>query len=659
MSRSNALDTATVHRVWTRFCKTGDPGYLRDLPNDLSASWQRSLIQGVDPGLRRFPICESNPNWDKDEASLIQVIEDAIVPFRHELHDSSALLAVIGLSGRIVYRDGNAATLCEADVIGSIPGALTLEGAAGTNSAGTALFRHAATSVARWEHFCEAFWSWSDVGVPILHPRSCKLIGMVDIGLPKDPITPTLVLAAKAIAASIEKGILQKDAHAQRAVLRHWSAQARKRGSALFAFDRHGAVLCADDGAIRLLSRDANALQNASISDVPELQDIADELQSCTAATYKIMIGERETMVVVEPARVGDELAGAIVRLDQPRPRTHSGKWESRYSFSEVIGQSAPIKRVVNMAQRLAGTDLPVLLYGETGTGKELLAHAMHAASVRAEGPFVTVNCGAIPHELIASELFGYEKGAFTGANRAGQRGKFEQANGGTIFLDEITETSQTFQVSLLRVIQDGAVVPVGAEKARAVDVRIISATNRVPGKAVTDGILRSDLFYRLNGAILALPALRERREDIPVLVKHFCAEIGRCIDISAQALAMLMAHDWPGNLRELHAVIRSAALLTQGSTLEPEDLPATLICSADEETTAVPPQQELDLQKAEVIAIERAMLACNGNIKQAAAALGIGRSSLYRKLKRMALTRTWTLKSQQRRTSATDISNP
>src|SRR5262249_40283096 len=159
-----------------------------------------------------------------------------------------------------------------------------------------------------------------------------------------------------------------------------------------------------------------------------------------------------------------DEVVGAIVRLDLPRPHAarRASTWISRYGFDQILGESPAFKPIVSLAKRLATTDLPVLIHGETGTGKELVAHAIHAASARTAGPFVTVNCGAISQELIASELFGYEKGAFTGANREGQRGKFEQADGGTIFLDEITETSAALQVSLLRVIQDQEVVPVG-----------------------------------------------------------------------------------------------------------------------------------------------------------------------------------------------------
>ena len=477
MSQLNTLDTAAVHRAWSRFCNSGDAGYLRELPPAVSASWQRSFALGVDPGLQRFPSDGREPCWTADEAALLRVVKGAIAPFERELRESGALFAVVARTGRIVHRDGSAAILREADAIGSIPGATTLESAAGTNSAGTSLYLTATTRVERWAHFCEAFWSWSDIGVPVIHPRTHALLGMVDLGLPNDLITATVVLVAKAVAASIEKGVLQQDGAALHTLLKSWSARRARADSAQLAIDRHGTILCADDSAMRLLTRGGRVPIAATIADVPALIGIAAILTSGTPSAYQITLDAAELTVHAEPMRHGDELAGVIVRLEQPRRSVRSGKWEAHYRFEDLVGDSASLMRVVQLAKRLAPIDLPVLLHGETGTGKELLAHAIHAASRRAGGPFVAMNCGALAPELIASELFGYEKGAFTGASRAGQRGKFEQAHGGTLFLDEITETSATFQVSLLRAIQDKAVVPVGADHARSVDVSILSAT--------------------------------------------------------------------------------------------------------------------------------------------------------------------------------------
>ncbi len=645
MSQLNTFDIAAVHRAWSRFCDAGDAGYLRGLPPTVSASWQRSFALGVDPGLKRFPGDGSEPRWTAEEAALLRVVKGAVAPFEQELRESGSLFAVVARSGRIIYRDGSPQVLRAADSIGSVPGATTLESAAGTNSAGTSLYLTEITRVERWAHFCEAFWSWSDIGVPLIHPLTRALLGMVDLGLPHDLITPTVVLVAKTVAASIERAVLQQDGAALQTLLKSWSSRTMRADSAQLVIDRHGTILCADEAAMRLFARSGGVPSASTISEVPALVGIADALASGTTSAYPITLDAAELTVHAEPMRHGDELAGVMVRVERLHRSVPSCKRRPTYRFEDSIGDSTSLRRVVRLAKRLAPLELPVLIHGETGTGKELLAQAIHAASPRAGGPFVAINCGAIAPELIASELFGYEKGAFTGANRAGQRGKFEQAHGGTLFLDEFTETSAIFQVSLLRAIQDQAVVPVGADHARPVDVRILSATNRIPEQAIASGVLRRDLFYRLNGAILTLPPLRERREDIPALIRHFCAQVGRAIEFAPAALDALMAHDWPGNLRELHAVVRSAALLAEGDMIELDDLPEKLRADALTQVNDSVHEGGLQLLEAERQAIVRAMTACQGNVRRAALALGMGRSTLYRKLDEFHLTRnsSWT----------------
>ena len=634
MPTSPAIDIAVVRQRWNRFCQSGDPGYLDELPRALSESWQRSLAEGVDPGLRQFPQPDGQPRWDDDEALLITLADAAVAPCMGELLDSDILLAIISNAGRIVYRAGSTETLHEADIIGSVPGAVTLESAAGTNSAGTALYSHNVTTVTHWQHFCEAFWSWSDVGVPIVHPRTNKLLGMVDLALPRGLVSPALALTAKAVAGNFQREIMQRESRMDDQVIQSWCR--RVADTALLATDRYGNVLCISERAKQILQRPT--VTREALGDILNLPALF-EGRLRDSRVVDANIREREFKVHVEPTFVDNEAVGMLLRFERSG-MTIVKPWAARYSFGELVGGSAAFKQVLARAKRLAATDLSILLVGETGTGKELMAHAIHAESARAAGPFVTINCGAVPEDLIASELFGYEKGAFTGANRDGQRGKFELAHGGTLFLDEITETSHVFQVSLLRVIQDGNVVPVGADQGRPIDVRIISATNRVPAEAIAAGALRRDLYYRLNGAMLTLPPLRERRDDIPALVARYCREAGRECDVAPDALAMLMAYDWPGNLRELHAVIRTAATLALNGRIERADLPAEW--DSNDGSARGAQVRSHQLRQAEHTAIERAMTEARGNVKQAAVLLGIGRSSLYRKLKRMELNREW-----------------
>jgi len=254
---------------------------------------------------------------------------------------------------------------------------------------------------------------------------------------------------------------------------------------------------------------------------------------------------------------------------------------EEKYDFERMVGESKEITSLISEVKKIANSRSNVLLLGETGTGKELVARAVHYNSARLDKPFVPINCSAIPENLLESELFGYVKGAFTGA-AGSKRGLFEEANGGTLFLDEIGELGQQLQAKLLRVIDDHEVRPLGGVQSRTVDVRIIAATNRDIVKAVQEGIFREDLYYRINVVTITLPPLRDRKEDIPILARHFLEkysqEIGKPVQfIDDAALRILMNYSWPGNVRELRNIMERAVLITDGNTVFPEHLPEML----------------------------------------------------------------------------------
>jgi len=303
-----------------------------------------------------------------------------------------------------------------------------------------------------------------------------------------------------------------------------------------------------------------------------------------------------------------------------------------------IVGKSAPIQELLRLIRQVAPTDAGVLIVGETGTGKELVARALHDASPRAEAAFMAFNCGALAEELLASELFGHEKGAFTGAVAA-KRGLFEAADGGTVFLDEIGDTPPAMQVKLLRVIQEKLVTRVGGTKPVPVDVRIVAATNRDLKALVEAGRFRADLYYRLNVVTLPVPALREHKDDIPLLVRHFLQKFalrhGKEVKgASPEMMAALKAYAYPGNVRELENLIERAVTLSGAEMLGLDDLPEDVTAAAD----APPPLTEgglptLEAREREYIlwVLERT----GGNKSQAAEILGIDRVSLWRKLKR------------------------
>ncbi|HEY6632975.1 MAG TPA: sigma-54 dependent transcriptional regulator [Rhizobiaceae bacterium] len=375
---------------------------------------------------------------------------------------------------------------------------------------------------------------------------------------------------------------------------------------------------------------------------------------------------------VVKPASperlrtaIGNALKVEALEADARRARRKG----SVVGFKDIVTQSPAMDKIIRLAQKAAASSIPILIEGESGVGKELVARAIQGSGERRSKPFVTVNCGAIPENLVESILFGHEKGSFTGATDK-HVGKFVEAHGGTLFLDEIGDLPLDVQVKLLRAVQDGEVDPVGGKSTVKVDIRLISATHRDLLQRVKDGAFREDLFYRLNVYPIVVPPLRERRADIPHLVRHFMARaasskavVPRIDAISDGALAMLEAYDWPGNIRQLENAVFRALVLCEGDTLTEEEFPqiraqvegsidfdslepATRTAGTFESASAAAPKafgilRALDergnvraLADIEVEMIKLAIEHYRGQMSEVARRLGIGRSTLYRKLK-------------------------
>ncbi len=322
------------------------------------------------------------------------------------------------------------------------------------------------------------------------------------------------------------------------------------------------------------------------------------------------------------------------------------GELAERHRLGGIVGSSGAMRRVYDQIEKVLESDITVFISGESGTGKELVAKAIHYGSLRSGGPFVGVNCAAIPEGLQESELFGHEKGAFTGAHAA-HPGKFEQAAGGTILLDEVGEMSPSAQARLLRVLQERCLQRVGGTKTISLDVRVISSSNRDLEQLVNDGRFRQDLYYRLVVFPIELPPLRRRREDIPALVEHFLDKYAgdagrRVLRVEPEALEQLMRHDWPGNVRELENVIHRSLLVASAPVLKRDDLPRDLLAAGPGAATPEGDPAELcSLEELERRAIERAIDRFGGNLSDVARQLGIGRSTLYRKLEQYGLRPT------------------
>jgi len=322
-----------------------------------------------------------------------------------------------------------------------------------------------------------------------------------------------------------------------------------------------------------------------------------------------------------------------------------AGAFRDRFGIGSIVGASAPMREVIGKILRVAPTDATVLITGESGTGKELVARAIHAASRRAEMPFVAVNCAAIAPTLLESELFGHAKGAFTGALRA-RRGLYEEADGGTLFLDEIGETDVAFQAKLLRALQEGEIRRVGESKSIQVNVRVVAATNQDLAQAIAEKRFREDLFYRLNVMNIRMPPLRERRADIPLLAQHFLDQFNRESktrkSFSDAALDKLLAYDYPGNVRELQNVVQQAAILSTSDRIEADDFDfqgSTVAPPPPQPRTDDGPQRLADVvDEAERRAIRDALERHGGDATAAANDLGISPTTLWRKRKRLEI---------------------
>jgi transcriptional regulator with PAS, ATPase and Fis domain len=314
---------------------------------------------------------------------------------------------------------------------------------------------------------------------------------------------------------------------------------------------------------------------------------------------------------------------------------------QREYSFSGIVGESKKMKELFNVVRSITETDVTVLIQGETGTGKELIARAIHYNGPRRAKRFVSINCGALTETLLESELFGHEKGAFTGAS-AQRKGIFEVAHGGTLLLDEIADISPSTQVKLLRVLQEGEFQRVGGSDSIKVNVRIIAATNQNLEDLVTNGRFRQDLYYRLNVFPIAVPPLKERATDIPLLVSHIIEKHKQNINkqirgISPQATSFLMAYGWQGNVRELENVIQRMMVVCKGEVLDLQDLPAEIRGKEVEAKPSPKDLKEMSRESAEIVekrAISDALLKTGGNVTKAAKSLGISRATLQNKMK-------------------------
>ena len=416
------------------------------------------------------------------------------------------------------------------------------------------------------------------------------------------------------------------------------------------SIDRHGRISYLNQPGARILGVNVDDIIGKHLSDVvdfqPEVLSVLETGKGWVNREFFIQMPKKGTIHLLKSAiPIFDELGNVIGVIDTFREIktvrnlvTKMVGAKAYFTFDDIITKSHRVKNMIRLAKLAAENDSTVLIQGESGTGKELFAHAIHNWSPRRNAPFIVIDCSSIPRELVESEFFGYVEGAFTGARKGGHPGKFELANGGTVFLDEIGELPLEMQAKLLRVLQSRHVTRIGGHEPIPIDVRVIAATNRTLEEEVKNKNFRLDLFYRLNVVTFEIPPLRERPEDILPLANHFIRKFSdrhaleSPLTISTEAARALKSYNWPGNVRELENIIERACLYSKAVDLTPDLFPQKIFLSAHPEKQS---SQLANLNQSEKKTIEAALQQTNGNKSKAAKLLGIARSTLYEKLKK------------------------
>lgn len=625
------------------------------LPALIETSWSRCISRGLDADKNSREVERARRDLLLTERERNESLLKHAAPVMNGLYAqiarSGSMIVLTNASGFIIHSVGDQTFLDRASKVALSPGVEWSEESKGTNAIGTALVEKVPVSVHGSQHFFSANHFLTCSASPIFDPCS-RMLGVLDVtGDSRNPSHHSLALINLAVQ-TIEN---QMFAHAfPDGFLLHCHVQQELIGTvfeALLAFDQDGRVLSANRSACRLIGRSHAELLThtfSSMFDKP-LGALYDPLLRGTDMLELRLFGGR-TLFGRPQAGNQSRPPARVISMDVQRPE--SGQSVSRVQIAKDRGLArlstgdAQMDAVVEKVRRVLGRDIPVLIQGETGTGKELLARAIHDEGPRRDQTFVAVNCAAIPDGLIESELFGYEEGAFTGARRKGYPGRIMQADGGTLFLDEIGDMPLALQARLLRVLQERTVVPLGSGRATPVDLSIICATHRKLRDLVAQGSFRADLYYRLNGLTVMLPPLRER-SDLRALVHRILASeesIPQGLRIDDEVVALFERHPWPGNMRQLANLLRTAGVMAADDgcirkTHLPDDFidelgGAPTFAPSEPEFRAVAAQAPCDLDSLTLRAIRESLSRNEGNVAATARELGISRTTLYRKLK-------------------------
>ncbi|HHY46281.1 MAG TPA: sigma 54-interacting transcriptional regulator [Firmicutes bacterium] len=687
---------ARIEAAWREFIQTGnvDTAVVRPV---IAESWRRSRAFGLDPyDTKCFDLAderelEARMAANKDLISTAWYFMEMLYRlvagsgFRVDIADSD---------GFLLRTIGDEQVLKETSRVSFLPGASRRESNVGTNAIGLALVLDEPIQVVGAEHY-NAHIHWVTCSAAPIHDDGGRIIGVLNMTGRRELVHKHTLGIVAGMSEAIERELaLKRSMHEIRTLNRFLKTVFDSMSDGLVAVAADGVVTRVNRAALRIFGMDPREVVGRPLGEgfglFPSVLQVFKQSRDQEFREHEISIrtkgGTTRCLVTTRLLRDADgNPIGTLAifnRMDRVRSLVHRMVGaHARFTFDDIVGRDPALLEAIKLARAAAGTGSRILLQGESGTGKELFAQAIHNESARREGPFVAINCAAVPTELIESEFFGYEEGAFTGARRGGKPGKFELAEGGTLFLDEVESMPLEMQAKLLRVLEDSQMIRVGGTEVIPVDVRVIAATNRDLLEEVRAGRFREDLYYRLNVVNIKIPPLRERARDIPLLVDHFLERLRLSrlpllptheggVKISQEALDVLSRYHFPGNVRELQNILERAVIAASGNasqsgqsgtlvvTVEclPRDilqthatavpaavaLPASISAPPPARTGDIVSQDNLpqSIEQLEKGAILEALKACNGNISRAAQLLGIGRNTLYRKLKKFCIAR-------------------
>ena len=544
--------------------------------------------------------------------------------------------------GCILNAIGDEQILSEAFAIKMIPGAFMDEENIGTNAMSMVLSYKKPVQLSGKHHFIKAYHKWTCSAAPIFNSKN-EVIGVLNLSGYTDNVHPHTLGMVVAASNAIEEMIKVKEYNKlQNISNKHINNIFKSIPVAIITSDINGKIKVCNKKAIDLLGNQINQVKIAYMKDIiNDWEKVRNEMYLGNNISQKISIHALKNKVtcnfIANPIYNSEDNEIEIVYVFEELKKVKSKKdnGQAYYTFEDIIGEDENFVKIIHYAKKISDSKSTILIMGESGTGKEVFAQSIHNYSNRVDGPFIALNCGAIPKQLIESELFGYEEGAFTGAKKGGNLGKFELANGGTIMMDEIGEMPFDMQIRLLRVVQEGVITRIGSSKSIEVDVRIIAATNKDLKKEVELGRFRKDLFYRLNVLPIYLPPLMERKTDIPILLDYFieniCKKLNKKpVQIPEEYLKKMVNYNWPGNIRELENVVELI--------INTEAIPSVYFGekdNIDDEVFICFDQESLKLEYLEKKHITKVLKKFKYNITYSSDALGISRNTLYSKIKK------------------------